>query len=146
MYFVWLQHMCMAGHSEHNILSHQSQLTLAWRHCGGGGLEKEIIIGLKAMLARCRMQIQSTQISLASIKWIIKQTPVLFKGSYAVCKRNQFLTDERSHEDCTVENGCSSAIQQQVAVKPVYINESFLLSGHVATKATALPFLAGDAQ
>lgn len=35
---------------------------------------------------------------------------MLFKGSDAVCKRNQFLTDERSNEDCTVESGYSSAI------------------------------------
>jgi len=50
------------------ILSHRSQLTLAWRHHGGGKLEKEMIIGLEAMLGRCRIQIQSTQIPLASIK------------------------------------------------------------------------------
>lgn len=84
------------------ILSHWSQLTLAWSHHGTGGLEKEIIIGLKAMLRRCRIQIQSTQISLASIKWVIKWTPMLLKGSHAVCKRHQFLTDERSNEDGTI--------------------------------------------
>lgn len=85
------------------ILSHWSQLTLAWRQYGGGRLEKEIIIGLKAMLRRCRIQTQSTQISLASMKWVIKWTLMLFKGSHALCKRNQFLTDERSNEDGTID-------------------------------------------